>query len=288
MSYNKAIEEISVIIPTYNRCDLLKRAINSVIKQTITPKEIIIVDNGSTDQTYQMVSSLFPEINYFIEKKRGVSAARNKGILESKSKWIAFLDSDDAWKPTKLEKQMEYSVFNQDKYRIIHTDETWYRNKKFLNQLKKHKKSGGNIFKNSLQLCCISPSSVVLKKQIFDDYGLFDENLEVCEDYDMWIRITSKEEVGFLDSPLVSKYGGHSDQLSKKFWGMDRFRIKSLEKNLKNEHFSKSQKINVLDTLIEKLTIVSGGALKRGNKEIFKKYNDKLQDWSIELAKLKQ
>lgn len=288
MSYNKAIEEISVIIPTYNRCDLLKRAINSVIKQTITPKEIIIVDNGSTDQTYQMVSSLFPEINYFIEKKRGVSAARNKGILESKSKWIAFLDSDDAWKPTKLEKQMEYSVFNQDKYRIIHTDETWYRNKKFLNQLKKHKKSGGNIFKNSLQLCCISPSSVVLKKQIFDDYGLFDENLEVCEDYDMWIRITSKEEVGFLDSPLVLKYGGHSDQLSKKFWGMDRFRIKSLEKNLKNEHFSKSQKINVLDTLIEKLTIVSDGALKRGNKEIFKKYNDKLQDWSIELAKLKQ
>ena len=287
MSYNKAIEEISVIIPTYNRCDLLKRAINSVIKQTITPKEIIIVDNGSTDQTYQMVSSLFPEINYFIEKKRGVSAARNKGIIESKSKWIAFLDSDDAWKPTKLEKQMEYSVFNQDKYRIIHTDETWYRNKKFLNQLKKHKKSGGNIFKNSLQLCCISPSSVVLKKQIFDDYGLFDENLEVCEDYDMWIRITAKEEVGFLDSPLVLKYGGHSDQLSKKFWGMDRFRIKSLEKNLKNEHFSKSQKINVLDTLIEKLTIVSDGALKRGNKEIFKKYNGKLQDWSIELDKLK-
>ena len=288
MSYNKAIEEISVIIPTYNRCDLLKRAINSVIIQTITPKEIIIVDNGSTDQTYQMVLSLFPEINYFIEKKRGVSAARNKGILESKSKWIAFLDSDDAWKPTKLEKQMEYSVFNQDKYRIIHTDETWYRNKKFLNQLKKHKKSGGNIFKNSLQLCCISPSSVVLKKQIFDDYGLFDENLEVCEDYDMWIRITAKEEVGFLDSPLVLKYGGHSDQLSKKFWGMDRFRIKSLEKNLKNEHFSKSQKINVLDTLIEKLTIVSDGALKRENKEIFKKYNDKLQDWSIELAKLKK
>ena len=288
MSYNKAIEEISVIIPTYNRCDLLKRAINSVIKQTITPKEIIIVDNGSTDQTYQMVSSLFPEINYFIEKKRGVSAARNKGILESKSKWIAFLDSDDAWKPTKLEKQMEYSVFNQDKYRIIHTDENWYRNKKFLNQLKKHKKSGGNIFKNSLQLCCISPSSVLLKKQIFDDYGLFDENLEVCEDYDMWIRITAKEEVGFLDSPLVLKYGGHSDQLSKKFWGMDRFRIKSLEKNLKNEHFSKSQKINVLDTLIKKLTIVSDGALKRGNKEIFEKYNGKLQDWSIELDKLKK
>ena len=286
MSYNKAIEEISVIIPTYNRCDLLKRAIKSVIKQTITPKEIIIVDNGSTDQTYQMVLSLFPEINYFIEKKRGVSAARNKGILESKSKWIAFLDSDDAWKPTKLEKQMEYSVFNQDKYRIIHTDENWYRNKKFLNQLKKHKKSGGNIFKNCLQLCCISPSSVVLKKQIFEEYGLFDENLEVCEDYDMWIRITSKEEVGFLDSPLVFKYGGHNDQLSKKLWGMDRFRIEALEKNLKNKCFTKIQKKIVLDILIEKLTIVSNGAQKRGNNDTFRKYSDKLQYWSIELDKV--
>ena len=287
MTYNCAIEDISVVIPTFNRRNFLKRAIRSVIKQTIEPREIIVIDNGSTDQTYQMVSSLFPDINYFTEKKRGVSAARNKGILESKSKWIAFLDSDDAWQPTKLEKQMEFSVFNKDKYRIIHTDETWYRNKKFLNQLKKHKKSGGNIFKNSLQLCCISPSSVVLKKQIFDDYGLFDENLEVCEDYDMWIRITSKEEVGFLDSPLVLKYGGHSDQLSKKFWGMDRSRIEALEKNLKNKCFTKIQKKNVLDILIEKLTIVSDGALKRENKEIFKIYNDKLQDWSTKLNKLK-
>ena len=288
MTYNGAIEDISVVIPTFNRRNLLKRAIHSVIKQTIEPREIIVIDNGSTDQTYQMVSSLFPDINYFTEKKRGVSAARNKGIIESKSKWIAFLDSDDTWEPKKLEKQLEFSLLNQNKYRLIHTDEIWYRNNKFLNQLNKHKKSGGDIFKNSLKLCCISPSSAFVNKQVFHDYGLFDENLEVCEDYDMWIRITSKEEVGFLDSPLVLKYGGHSDQLSKKFWGMDRFRIKSLEKNLKNEHFSKSQKINVLDTLIEKLTIVSDGALKRGNKEIFKKYNDKLQDWSIELAKLKQ
>jgi glycosyltransferase involved in cell wall biosynthesis len=233
-----------------------------------------------------MVSSLFPDINYFTEKKRGVSAARNKGIIESKSKWIAFLDSDDTWEPKKLEKQLEFSLLNQNKYRLIHTDEIWYRNNKFLNQLNKHKKSGGDIFKNSLKLCCISPSSAFVNKQVFHDYGLFDENLEVCEDYDMWIRITSKEEVGFLDSPLVLKYGGHSDQLSKKFWGMDRFRIEALEKNLKNKCFTKIQKKIVLDILIEKLTIVSNGAQKRGNKDTFKKYSDKLQYWSIELDKI--
>ena len=135
-------------------------------------------------------------------------------------------------------------------------------------------------------MCCISPSSAFVNKQVFHDYGLFDENLEVCEDYDMWIRITSKEEVGFLDSPLVLKYGGHSDQLSKKFWGMDRFRIEALEKNLKNECFTKIQKKIVLDILIEKLTIVSNGAQKRGNNDTFKKYSDKLQYWSIELDKI--
>ena len=286
MTYNGAIEDVSVVIPTFNRCNLLKRAINSVIKQTIEPREIIVIDNGSIDQTYQMVSSLFPDIKYFTEKKRGVSAARNKGIIESKSKWIAFLDSDDIWEPKKLEKQLEFSLLNQNKYRLIHTDEIWYRNNKFLNQLNKHKKSGGDIFKNSLKLCCISPSSAFVNKQVFHDYGLFDENLEVCEDYDMWIRITSKEEVGFLDSPLVLKYGGHSDQLSKKFWGMDRFRIEALEKNLKNKCFTKIQKKIVLDILIEKLIIVSNGAQKRGNKDIFKIYSDKLQYWSIELDKI--
>jgi glycosyltransferase involved in cell wall biosynthesis len=286
MRYKCAIEDISVVIPTFNRRNLLKRAIHSVIKQTIEPREIIVIDNGSTDQTYQMVSSLFPDINYFTEKKRGVSAARNKGIIESKSKWIAFLDSDDTWEPKKLEKQLEFSLLNQNKYRLIHTDEIWYRNNKFLNQLNKHKKSGGDIFKKSLKLCCISPSSAFVNKQVFHDYGLFDENLEVCEDYDMWIRITSKEEVGFLDSPLVLKYGGHSDQLSKKFWGMDRFRIEALEKNLKNKCFTKIQKKIVLDILIEKLTIVSNGAQKRGNKDTFKKYSDKLQYWSIELDKI--
>ena len=286
MTYKCAIEDISVVIPTFNRRNLLKRAIHSVIKQTIEPREIIVIDNGSTDQTYQMVSSLFPDINYFTEKKRGVSAARNKGIIESKSKWIAFLDSDDTWEPKKLEKQLEFSLLNQNKYRLIHTDEIWYRNNKFLNQLNKHKKSGGDIFKNSLKMCCISPSSTFVNKQVFYDYGLFDENLEVCEDYDMWIRITSKEEVGFLDSPLVLKYGGHSDQLSKKFWGMDRFRIEALEKNLKNKCFTKIQKKIVLDILIEKLTIVSNGAQKRGNKDTFKKYSDKLQYWSIELDKI--
>ena len=185
------------------------------------------------------------------------------------------------------EKQLFFAKNINQKYRLIHTNEIWYNNNKFQNQSKKHKKSGGDIFQKSLELCCISPSSAFIKKEVFDDYGFFDESLEVCEDYDMWIRITSKEEVGFLDNPLVVKYGGHDDQLSKKYWGMDRFRIKSLEKNLKNNWFTAEQKKSVFNILMKKLSIILKGAKKRDNEEIYKKYLEKLSYWLFELDKHK-
>ena len=279
MVNDKNINDISVIIPTLNRCEFLKRALHSVLKQTLKPKEIIVVDNGSTDKTFEMISSSFPNVKYLKQTKKGVSASRNKGILNSKSNWLAFLDSDDVWSHNKLEKQMAFNTKNKNRFRLIHTNEIWYRNGKFLNQLKKHKKSGGDIFKNSLILCCISPSSALINKEIFNEYGYFDEDLEVCEDYDLWIRITAREEVGYIDEPMLIKHGGHSDQLSKKFWGMDRFRIFSLEKNLKNNWFSIKQKESALEILIKKLEIIVNGANKRGNKEIWEKYNEKLNYW---------
>ena len=283
MSNVQNVADISVVIPTYNRCVLLKRAISSALNQTIRSKKIIVVDNGSTDKTYEMISSLFPQITYIYENRRGVSIARNKGIKNCHSSWIAFLDSDDVWEPQKLEKQLFFTNNINKKFRLIHTNEIWYKNDKFQNQSRKHQKSGGDIFQKSLEFCCISPSSAFIKKEVFDDYGFFDESLEVCEDYDMWIRITAKEEVGFLDKPFVKKYGGHDDQLSKKYWGMDRFRIKSLEKNLINNWFTLEQKKSVLKILLKKLTIVSNGAKKRDNEKIYKKYSEKFNYWSLEL-----
>ena len=282
MSYNKKLDTVSVVIPTLNRRDLLKRALSSVLMQTVEPDEVIVIDNGSSDQTDIMLSRLFPNVKYFVEKKNGVSAARNKGIKLAQSNWIALLDSDDTWTPNKIEKQLQFANQNKN-IRLVHTNEIWYRNGKLLNQMKKHEKSGGNIFEKSLELCCVSPSSSFIKKDIFNDYGLFDEKLEVCEDYDLWIRITAKEEVGYLSEPMVLKYGGHGDQLSKKFWGIDRFRIKSLEKNIDNNWFSKEQSKIVYKKLIEKLIIVSTGAKKRGNQETFNKYNQKLKQWLTKL-----
>ena len=287
MSNVQNVADISVVIPTYNRCVLLKRAISSALNQTIRSKKIIVVDNGSTDKTYEMISSLFPQITYIYENRRGVSIARNKGIKNCHSSWIAFLDSDDVWEPQKLEKQLFFTNNINKKFRLIHTNEIWYKNDKFQNQSRKHQKSGGDIFQKSLEFCCISPSSAFIKKEVFDDYGFFDESLEVCEDYDMWIRITAKEEVGFLDKPFVKKYGGHDDQLSKKYWGMDRFRIKSLEKNLINNWFTSEQKKSVLKILLKKLSIVSNGAKKRDNEELYKIYSEKFNYWSLEFDKYK-
>ena len=278
MFYNQNLDTVSVVIPTLNRRDLLKRALTSVLMQTLEPNEVIVIDNGSSDQTDIMLSSSFPNVKYFSEKKNGVSAARNMGIRLAQSNWIALLDSDDAWTPGKIEKQLQFANQNKN-LRFIHTNEIWYKNGKLFNQMKKHEKSGGNIFEKSLESCCVSPSSSFIKKDIFNDYGLFDEKLEVCEDYDLWIRVTAKEEIGYLSDPMVLKYGGHSDQLSKKFWGMDRFRIKSLEKNIYNNWFSKEQRKIVYKKLIEKLIIVSNGAKKRGNQETFEKYDQKLKQW---------
>lgn len=269
---------ISVVIPTFNRQVPLTRALNSVLEQTRAPDEIIVVDNGSTDATMCMLKEDYPSVIALNEIKVGVSAARNKGIVSAKGDWIAFLDSDDAWRPSKLEKQE--IAFKQNKLtRFVHTNEVWFRDGQFVNQMKKHKKGGGEIFENCLAACCISPSSVLMEKKLFDEVGKFDEDLPACEDYDMWLRISAQEPVMYLNECLTIKYGGHGDQLSKKYWGMDRFRIKSLEKLLFDKKISKVQKKATHKMLIKKLKILLAGAAKRKNQELINIYMPKLLRW---------
>ena len=269
---------ISVIIPTLNRVNLLKRALRSVLNQTLPPDEIIVIDNGSTDDTKNMIKDNFQNIKYYYLHDKGVSKARNLGIKNSNSEWLSFLDSDDEWHRKKLEKQINFIKYNS-KCKFVHSNEVWLRNGIHLNQLKKHKKKGGNIFKNCLKMCCISPSSVILKKNIFYDYGFFDESFKVCEDYEMWLRISAKEEICFLEDKLLIKHGGHKDQLSKKFWGMDRFRVYAIEKNLLNNNFSKNQNCLAKFFLLQKLEVIINGAKKRNNIETFEKFKKKYEYW---------
>ena len=279
MSKNENKYKISVVIPTLNRINTLQRALDSVINQTYKPAEIIVVDNGSSDGTLKFLREQYPKITILTENKIGVSSARNKGIKKSINQWIALLDSDDAWHPKKLEIQTRMLDSALKEYNLIHTDEVWFRNNKHINQMKKHKKQGGYIFERCLSLCCISPSSVLFKKNILDKVGLFDESLPVCEDYDMWLKICSSEEVLFAQDKLTYKYGGHKDQLSKSYWGMDRFRIKSIENIIKNFNLTYKQKKQAKKELIKKLKIIINGAFKRNNLSIVNEFSTKLEYW---------
>ena len=279
MSKNENKYKISVVIPTLNRINTLQRALDSVLNQTYKPAEIIVVDNGSSDGTLKFLREQYPKITILTENKIGVSSARNKGIKKSINQWIALLDSDDAWHPRKLEIQTSMLDSALKEYNLIHTDEVWFRNNKHINQMKKHKKQGGYIFERCLSLCCISPSSVLFKKNILDKVGLFDESLPVCEDYDMWLKICSSEEVLFAQDKLTYKYGGHKDQLSKSYWGMDRFRIKSIENIIKNFDLTYKQKKQAKKELIKKLKIIINGAFKRNNLSIINEFSTKLEYW---------
>ena len=279
MSKNENKYKISVVIPTLNRINTLQRALDSVINQTYKPAEIIVVDNGSSDGTLKFLREQYPKITTLTENKVGVSSARNKGIKKSINQWIALLDSDDAWHPRKLEVQTSMLDSALKEYNLIHTDEVWFRNNKHINQMKKHKKQGGYIFERCLSLCCISPSSVLFKKNILDKVGLFDESLPVCEDYDMWLKICSSEEVLFAQDKLTYKYGGHKDQLSKSYWGMDRFRIKSIENIIKNFDLTNKQKKQAKKELIKKLKIIINGAFKRNNLSIVNEFSTKFEYW---------
>ena len=165
------------------------------------------------------------------------------------------------------------------RYKICHTDEIWIRNSSRVNPHYKHKKYGGYIFDKCLDICCISPSSVIINKSIFDNVGLFDETLPVCEDYDLWLKITAKFPVLYLNEKLTIKYGGHSNQLSKKYWGMDRFRIKALENIIKNNSLNKKYAILAKHTLQKKAEIYLKGLKKRNKYKEIIFYENKIKKY---------
>ena len=275
--------EISVIIPTFNRSQFIRNCVLSAKFQSLEPFEIIVVDDGSTDNTWSILKDLGfsnwgyekNKFRYVRTNNRGVSAARNIGIKLSRGEYIALLDSDDIWKPNKLEIQISSLRDIGFKNIVSHTNEIWMRNGVRLNPHKKHLKKGGNIFENCLKLCCVSPSSSLIHKTVFSEIGFFDEGLLACEDYDFWLRYSARNEFHYIDKPLLVKNGGHSDQLSKKYWGMDRFRVVSLEKLLKDEKLSKYQRTLILRELIFKLDILKNGAKKRNEILFFEEMKKK-------------
>ncbi len=263
---------VSVIIPTYNRRESLNRAVASVRAQTFQDWELIVVDDGSEDGSAEMAEAIDDRrIRVIRQPRKGVSAARNRGIRASRHPWIALLDSDDRWKASKLENQIQ-ALQAAPQYRWIHSDEIWIRRGRRVNPKKKHRKYGGWIYHRCLPLCVISPSSVVMQRSLLDEVGWFDEDYPVCEDYELWLRVCCRHPVLFLEEPLTVKYGGHPDQLSRSRWGLDRYRLQALLKIDRSGHLSPQQKAWTAEEIVRKAEILAVGFGKRGKNEDAERY----------------
>jgi glycosyltransferase involved in cell wall biosynthesis len=255
---------VSVIIPTYNRAALVREAVASVKAQTYRDFEIVVVDDASTDATFEALAA-WRDVRVLRHAcRRGVAAARNLGVAAARGQWLAFLDSDDLWLPAKLARQMEYLADRPD-LSLCQTDETWVRRGVKLNKPATHRKVAGRIFSPSLARCMISPSAVILDRRLFEDHGGFDEDLPAAEDYDLWLRLSWRYEVGLVDEPLVIKRGGHSDQLSRQ-WGIDRFRIRALVKLLGEPDLPAPYARAARRLLAAKCAIYAQGCEKRGKR----------------------
>jgi len=259
------VPRVSVVIPAFNRWRLLAEAIDSVLAQSYRDFELIVVDDGSSDATASELAKLASRLQFFVTERRGVSAARNLGVSQSRGYYIAFLDSDDLWLNSKLERQTRF-MDEHPEFHICQTDEIWIRNGVRVNPKAVHQKPSGDIFSRSLKLCLVSPSAVMMTKALFERTGGFDEAFPVCEDYDLWLRISAQHLVPLIPDRLTIKRGGHADQLSRSIWGMDRYRILALQKVLRSD-LDRSQEAAVLKMLRHKVAIVAAGARKRGREQ---------------------
>lgn len=267
---------ISVIIPTYNRAQLVVRAVDSVLAQTCEDFELIVIDDGSTDDTAAVLEPYRDRLCLIAQNHAGVSAARNHGLSLAKGELIAFLDSDDYWLSEKLAVQSRFFSKNP-KALICQTEETWFRHGRRVNPGIKHRKPSGEAFYRSLALCLISPSAVMMRRELFEIVGIFDESLPACEDYELWLRVTARFPVHLLNRPLVVKHGGHEDQLSRTTMGLDQYRVKALIKILESGILDPEQTRAARAELVRKAGVFGQGRLKRGKSEE--------ADWYLALAR---
>jgi len=197
---------VSVVVPTRNRADLLEGALNSVLAQegigTDFDIEILVIDDGSTDRTPDLVQA-YPEVQYYRgEESRGPSAARNRGVTEARGRYVAFLDDDDTWLPWKLRRQV--AVLERDEQiGLVYGQEIKRGNESITVWPDIRDGRTGWMHRSLLTSCPVNTSSAVVRRVVFDRAGLFDESLPSWEDYDMWLRIACHWRFAFVPGPAV-------------------------------------------------------------------------------------
>jgi len=263
---------VSVIIPTFNRRTMVRHAIGSVMAQTERDFELIVVDDGSTDGSCELLKALASRragerwgFRFERISNRGPAGARNHGLAIARGRYTAFLDSDDLWKQGKLALQLNH--MRSRGRAISQTQEIWIRHGRRVNPGLRHRKLGGDIFVQSLRTCLISPSAAMVETRLLRQAGGFDERMRACEDYDLWLRLLAENQADLLDDALVVRRAGHLDQLSATTPALDRFRILALMKLVAGGALGAKRRLSALEVLAEKCTVYGKGLRRR--KRVF-------------------
>ena len=263
---------VSVIVPTCNRRELLLRALHSVSRQSLRCQEIVVIDDASTDCSREYIEACCnqgaaPVVRWLrLPSNQGPAAARNFGIRQARCELVAFLDSDDHWEPQKLELQAE-AMERFPQYLISHTRERWLWRGQHHKQKSRQIPCHGEIFSQCLELCAVGMSTVMARRELFASIGLFDEGMRCCEDYDFWLRVSSRYPFLLLDEELTIREGGREDQLSHQHRvGMDRLRINSLVRLLRSGGLNGEQQSQALEQLRRKCEIYGKGCCKHGKE----------------------
>lgn len=222
---NKRDLTISVVIPAYNAAKFISRAIESVLAQTHRPDEIIVVDDGSTDNTAEKIKRFGSQVHYIYQENAGVSVARNNGIKAASSEWIAFLDADDEWLREKLDRQYELLGRNEH---LVWVTANFYRclctenrrgcnvNPELAKKVLGSKEYFDDFFRTSLPHGCGYTGTMLIKKEILEQVGLFQVGMLHGEDMDLWWRIAYQwPAIGFNFEPLAVYHMNVSQSLTQ-------------------------------------------------------------------------
>ena len=242
--------------------------------------ELIVVDDAST-RDLSPVRVLVEEAGHgwiSLPANVGPAAARNAGVaaLAGEIEWLAFLDSDDEWLPGKLAAQVAWARDNPTS-QIFQCREKWMRDGQPARRPVRLREPAGEIFSECVERCCISPSAVMMRRELLADLGGFDERYRICEDYQLWLRVALREEVGLLDEELVIKHGGAEDQLTAMVPAFDRWRLRALLELLPA---SEERSETVLLGIVEKARILGSGAARQGNAEASSRY-ERIGKWAV-------
>ncbi len=271
---------VSVIIPVFERYERFIEAVESVLRQTFKDFELIVIDDGSKDQRIEWFSLSSGAKYIRIEHSGKPGFVRNRGVEIARGEYIAFLDSDDMWNLKKLEIQL--SFMKKNSFRISHTKELWVKNGKLISQKKQKHKREGDIFKDALKKCIVGPSTVMMERSLFEEFGGFREDLEIAEDYELWLRILSKYEIGYINTLLTIKRAGNWPQLSEKYGQIEIFRIEGLKKLIEEKFFQGGKMELAKKELLRKINIYMRGLIKRNKQEEYKKWEQYLNKLSLE------